>query len=190
MNVTEETPVVHYSSPAIALHWLVGLLLATVAGLGFYMADLPDASPARQLLFDWHRWLGVTAFLLIVLRALWRSMHKPPALVSGMSKPQRIAASVSHLALYVLMIAAPLTGYLLTNSAGEAVNVFDWALPPLIGPDPRLAKLFEGIHAYVVYSLIGFTALHIIAAMKHHFFDRDETLARMIPGLRVKKQDV
>lgn len=187
MNITEDPPVVRYSSPAIVLHWLIALLLAIVAGVGLYMADLPDAAPERQLLFDWHRWLGVTAFLLIVLRVLWRSMHKPPSLVSGMSKLQRIAASASHLALYVLMIAAPLTGYLLTNNAGEAVNVFGWALPPLIGPDPRLVKLFEGIHTYVAYSLIGFTALHIFAAMKHHFLDRDETLVRIVPGLRSRR---
>ena len=177
-------PLVRYSRPALALHWLIALLIVIIAGLGLYMADLPDTAPERELFFDWHRWLGVIAFVFILARMLWRTVRKPPQLVSSMPRLQRIAASATHFALYALMIVAPLTGYLLTNRAGEAVKIFGWTLPSLVGANPGQVKLFEGIHTYVTYALLAIAVLHTLAALKHHFIDRDETLARMVPGLR------
>lgn len=185
--MNDATQIVRYSRPAIALHWLIALLIVIIAALGLYMVDLPDAAPERELLFDWHRWLGVTAFVFILARMLWRTVRKPPALVASMPRLQRLAASATHFALYALMVVGPLTGYLLTNRAGEAVKVFGWSLPPLIGEDAGQVKLFEGIHAYVNYALIAIAVLHALAAFKHHFIDRDETLARMVPRLRPKR---
>lgn len=185
--MNEETQIVNYSRPAIALHWLIALLIVCIAALGLYMVDLPETAPERELLFDWHRWLGVTGFVFILARMLWRTVRKPPALVASMPRLQRIAASATHFLLYALMMVAPLTGYLLTNRAGETVKFFGWSLPPLIGENSGQVKLFEDIHAYAAYLLIAVAVLHALAALKHHFIDRDETLARMVPWLRPKR---
>lgn len=151
------------------------------------MADLPDTAPVRGGLFDLHRSLGVMVFALVLARALWRAVRRPPALVSSMPRIQRLAAAATHIALYALMITVPLTGYLLTNLDGESVKVFGWALPALAGPDAARATLLGDLHSFAAYTLIALAALHALAAFRHHFMDRDETLARMVPGLRSRR---
>lgn len=177
-----------YSGPAIALHWLIALLVVVAAGLGLYMADLPETLPGREAFFDLHRSLGVTVFMLLLARAAWRAVRKPPALVSGMSRLQRLAARAAHVSLYVLLALVPVTGYLMTSFDGEAVKLFGWALPPLAAPDEALGRLFGDLHGFAAWTLIALAALHALAALKHHFVDRDETLARMVPGLRPRRR--
>jgi cytochrome b561 len=96
-----------YSGVAMALHWAMALLLAGLLILGFYMHGL-SLSPRKLQLFSWHKWAGVTAFLLAVVRMAWRFTHRPPDLPDGMPKLMQFAAHAGHLALYLLMIAIPL----------------------------------------------------------------------------------
>ena len=175
---------IRYSGPAVALHWVVAALVVAAAGLGLYMADLPETAPGREPLFGVHRSLGVTVFALLVVRAAWRALHRPPELVSGMPRRQRIAAKATHVLLYVLLAAVPITGYLLTNFDAETVKVFGLALPPLVAPDKAAGRLFGDVHSFAAWTLLVLAGLHTLAALKHHFIDRDATLLRMLPGRR------
>lgn len=181
--MNQET-LVRYSGPAIALHWAVAALVVVVAGLGLYMADLAETAPGRETLFDLHRSLGVTVFALLVVRAAWRAMRRPPQLVSGMPRLQRVAAKTTHVLLYVLLAVVPITGYLLTNFDGEAVKLFGSVLPPLVAPDKAAGRLFGDVHSFAAWTLLVLAGLHTLAALKHHFIDRDATLLRMLPARR------
>ena len=102
----------HYTHTAKALHWLMAILLFGLLALGFYMHDLP-LSPEKLQLYSWHKWAGVSAFMLVLIRLGWRVTHNPPALPASMPKLIQQAAHAGHLALYGLMLAIPLSGWLI-----------------------------------------------------------------------------
>lgn len=181
--MSQETPV-RYSGPAIALHWAVAALAVAVAGLGLYMADLPEPAPGREALFDLHRSLGVTVFALLVVRAAWRALRRPPEPVAGTPRLQRIAATTTHVLLYVLLAVVPATGYLMTSFDGAVVKLFGWALPAFVAPDEAAGRVFGDVHSFAAWMLLALAGLHTLAALKHHFIDRDATLLRMLPARR------
>ena len=111
-----------YTKTAKALHWLMAALLFGLLGIGFYMHDLP-LSPEKLQLYSWHKWAGVTAFLLVAFRLFWRLAHRPPALPASMPKRMQFAAHAGHLLLYVLMIAIPLSGWTWVYSTAWAEKV-------------------------------------------------------------------
>lgn len=173
-----------YTPTAIALHWLVGVgLLATLA-LGFYMHDLP-LSPDKLRLYSWHKWAGVTLFLLAVFRVLWRLSHRPPAAPASMPRWQQVAAEAVHGLLYLLMFAIPLSGWLMSSAKGFPTVWFGvLPLPDLVGKDVELGKTLKEAHEMLNLLLLVLVASHVGAALKHHLLDRDEVLARMAPWLR------
>lgn len=175
---------VRYSGPAIALHWLIALVVAAGAGIGIYMAEMPEAAAGREALYDLHRSIGVTVFVLLLARAAWRAMRKPPELISSMPRLQRIAAKATHIALYALLAIVPVTGYLMSNLEGEAVKVFGLSLPTLVASNEAAAGFFQEAHGVAAWALIVLAGLHALAALKHHFIDRDATLRRMLPARR------
>jgi cytochrome b561 len=172
-----------YSSFAILLHWLVAALIFCAYPLGLYMADL-KLSPLKLQLFSYHKWLGVTIFLLLVLRLVWRITHTPPALpASIVAWQQRAAQSVHHL-LYALMVFIPLSGWLMSSAKGVPVVYLGLVqLPDLVSKDKALGHALETTHSLLNYVLLGLVLLHIAAALKHHFINRDDTLTRMLPWL-------
>lgn len=173
-----------YTRPAIALHWLVALLVFAGWSLGVYMHELPS-SPDKLRFYTWHKWIGVTVFLLTVLRVGWLATHRPPALPPGMPGWQVHAARVSHALLYVLTLALPLSGWLMSSAKGvQTVYLGLVPLPDLVGKNPPLGELFEDVHKLLAFTLAGLVVVHLLAALKHHFLDRTEVLARMVPGLR------
>jgi len=104
-----------YSTPAIALHWLVALLIFAAFPLGLYMVDLP-LSPNKLTLYSYHKWIGVTVFLLVTIRLAWRATHTPPPLPDRIAVWQRRASAAAHGALYALMVAIPLSGWLMSSA--------------------------------------------------------------------------
>jgi cytochrome b561 len=112
-----ENPVSTYTGTAKILHWLMALLIFAMLGLGFYMSDLP-LSPQKLQLYSWHKWAGVSAFLLLVIRLAWRITHQPPALPTQTPKIQQWAAHLGHVSLYVLMLVIPLSGWLMSSAKG------------------------------------------------------------------------
>ena len=119
-----------YTRTAIALHWLIALLIVCGFALGWVMTDIPGFTPAKLRYFSWHKWIGVTVFGLSVLRILWRATHDAPPLPRRISSWQRGAAHLVHLLLYVLIIAIPVSGYLYSSAAN--VPVVYLGLVPLL----------------------------------------------------------
>jgi cytochrome b561 len=177
-----------YTPVAMALHWLLGLFVVVMFGVGFYMADLPF-SPLRLKLYNWHKWAGVTFLALTALRLLWRLTHRPPALpaaiVQAMPRWQARVHHATHYLLYALFFSVPLIGWAYSSAAGFPIVWFGvLALPDLLPVNKELAALIKPLHEIFAYALIGLAGLHVAAALKHHWIDRDGLLMRMLPGHR------
>ncbi len=171
--------VMRYSTPAIVLHWLMALLIFVGFPLGLYMVDLP-LSPDKLKLYSYHKWIGVTVFLLVAVRLSWRLTHTPPLLPAGVAAWQRRASAVVHGLLYLLMIVIPLSGWLMSSAKGFQTVWFGvLPLPDLIEKNRELGDLLAGVHKTLNFTLLGLVILHVGAALKHHFIERQPFLQRM-----------
>ena len=171
-----------YTRTAQALHWLMALLLVGLVSLGLYMHELP-LSPLKLQLYSYHKWAGVTAFLLVLARLAWRLTHRPPPLPPGTSRVVRAASSAGHALLYVLMLAIPLSGWLMSSAKGFQTVWFGLLpIPDLVGRDATLGDTLRAVHEYLNVTLIVVALGHVAAALKHQFVDRDDLLARMWPA--------
>lgn len=169
----------HYTATAKTLHWLIAMLIFGMLGLGFYMTGL-DLSPTKLQIYSWHKWVGVTVFVLVVVRLAWRITHRPPALPQHMAPLERIAAHAGHHLLYVLMFAIPLTGWLMSSAKGFQTVWFGVIpLPDLLERNRELGDLLATVHQTLNYTLAALVILHVAAALKHHFIERQPFLQRM-----------
>ena len=175
---------IRYTRTAITLHWLVAVAIVATFGLGLYMQDLP-LSPDKLKLYAWHKWTGVSIFLLVLARIVWRLGHRPPAPPAGMPAWQRQAAEGVHLLLYGLMLAVPVSGWLMSSAKGVPTVWFGvLPLPDLLGRNKALGDLLATVHKSLNFSMAALVLVHAGAALKHHLIDRDEVLARMLPLLK------
>jgi len=180
------TPASHrYGRVAILLHWLLAVALVAIFCLGLYMADLPF-SPLRLKLFSWHKWAGVTVLALSLLRLLWRLTHRAPPLpariANAMPTWQHKAFEATHGLLYLLFFVVPLVGWAYSSAAGFPIVLFgQFPLPDLVAPDHALAALIKPWHKFSAFALAGLVVLHVAAALKHHWIDRDGLIDRMLP---------
>lgn len=171
-----------YTLPAIALHWLIALLIIATFLLGLTMTDIPGLTPTKLRYFSWHKWMGVTVLGFACLRLLWRLTHKAPAYPDRMPEWQQRAAHLVHALLYVLIFAVPLSGYFFSLAAGVPVVYLGVVpLPVFIAPDPQLKILLRETHYALNMVLLGAVCLHVLAALKHLFIDRDHLFQRMLP---------
>jgi cytochrome b561 len=172
-----------YTRTAITLHWAVALLIFTAFPLGLYMHDLP-LSPVKLRLYSWHKWIGVTIFLLAVLRVMWRTTHHPPALIEAMPRWEKLAAQTVHYLLYALIFAIPLSGWLMSSAKGVQTVWFGvLPLPNLVAKNKELGDLLMEVHESLNFTMLFLLLAHVGGALKHYFIERDNTLARMIPFL-------
>lgn len=165
------------------LHWLMAAIIIFLLGLGIYMADfLPKDAANRMDIYALHKSFGVLVLALIAIRLVNRFVNKAPALPEAMNKFEKLAAHLTHSALYLLMIIVPLSGYLMSNAFGYPVGFFGIELPFLMEKNQELGAIFHEIHEISPYILIGVLALHVAGAIKHRFFDKPENdvLKRMI----------
>ncbi len=168
-----------YTRTAVALHWTVAGLVITLLAMGWIMTDM-SASPTKLQIVTWHKWGGITVLALFFARTLWRLTHPVPPSLPGPLWQQR-AANLVHASLYVLLLVQPLSGWLYSSAAGRQVVYLNLIpLPNLIGRNPAAGALFKELHDTCGTLLAALVAVHILAALKHHFVDRDDTLRRML----------
>ncbi|MFT4195107.1 cytochrome b [Ottowia sp.] len=179
-------PAARYTPIAIALHWLLALALVGIFCAGLYMTGLPF-SPAKLKLINWHKWAGITILSLSALRLAWRLTHRPPPLpapvLAAMPPWQRVAHHGTHHLMYLLFFAVPLIGWAYSSAAGFPIVLFGvLPLPDLLPADKDLAEAVKPWHGAAAFALAALVLLHVAAALKHHFIDRDGLLGRMRPG--------
>ena len=171
-----------YGSIAKLFHWSIALLVVIMLLLGLSFGFV-DKSSMRTLMFI-HKSIGFTILCLMVLRLLWRFANPTPRLPEATPKWQVVAGHSSHLLLYLLLILMPISGLIMSTSAGYSSNI--WGLFsikfPGIPKDPALHHLFEDIHFYLAWAIVTVAALHVLAALRHHFINKDNVLRRMLPG--------
>ena len=183
-----------YTAVAIALHWIIAFAILGLIAVGWTMENLPretlEARAQYQSIVQLHKSFGITVLLLSVARIVWRLMNPPPP-EPAMASWQAFAASAVHVLFYVLIIAMPLTGWIMASASPafetRYFGTVDIRLPvlPTLPMESREAidDTFGEIHELLAWVIVGLLALHVGAALKHHFVDRDGLLARMAPGL-------
>ena len=173
-----------YTRTSIVLHWMTAALIVSAFGLGSYMEDLP-LSPTKLRLFSYHKWIGVTVFLLAISRLSWRAFHPAPPLPEKMPAWERLAAKSSHFLLYCLMFIIPVSGWLTSSAHGFQTVYFGvLPLPDLVEKNKETAEILDEVHELLNNGLLLLVLGHAGAALKHHFIDKDDVLMRM---LRIKK---
>lgn len=156
----------------------MAILLIGLLAIGLYMTGLPIGLQKLQW-YGRHKELGLLALMLVIVRLVWRLINITPSL--NIPQLERIAARAVHWAFYGFMFAMPITGWLVTSAAGLQPSFFGLFLfPNLIAPNQNLLPLLEEIHKWLGYGLIATIVLHVAAALKHHFIDKDDILRRML----------
>ena len=173
-----------YTGVAIALHWLIAVAILGTFLLGQYMTNL-QLSPAKLKLYSYHKWIGVTIFLLVLFRIAWRLAHRPPLPPASMPAWQHSAASIAHFFLYALTLAIPVSGWLMSSASGfQVVYLGVIPIPDLLAKSKDAAQQLKQLHEALNWLMVLVVAMHIAAALKHHVIDRDDVLRRMLPFLK------
>jgi cytochrome b561 len=188
MNGTESGFVpAAYTRTAILLHWLAAALIVAAFPLGLYMSEL-SLGPTKLRLYSYHKWIGIGVLLLAVVRVVWRARHRPPALPSDMPRWEQRAAHAMQRALYTLVVAVPLGGWLMSSATGfQVVWLGVIPLPDLVPRNKALGDILTTVHAAATWTLIALAALHAAAAVRHHWFAGDDVLVRMAPVFRRRR---
>jgi cytochrome b561 len=192
-------PSTHYTAVAITLHWLTAIAILGLLVAGLWMTDAikqPETKALAYKVYQWHKALGLTVLVLSIARLAWRLMNPPPPLPEGMSGFERFAARITHVAFYALIIGMPLTGWAMVSASPFGLptivfGLFEWPhIPWLAAIDDKkpVEAVFRNAHEALGLALMALLALHVAAALKHHFVNRDEVLVRMLPGRWMRKR--
>ena len=169
-----------YSRVAIALHWIIALLVAGQFALGWLMQEIPKDPPGqRAAIFNFHKSIGLTILLLMLVRLGWRLAHRPPPMPPGMPAWQTAAARATHWLLYATLIGLPLAGYLGSVFSGYPVKYFGITLPAWAGKNAQAKELMSAAHLTLTWVLAGAVTLHLAGVVKHALIDDDGLVARM-----------
>lgn len=170
----------NYGIVSKCLHWLIALSVFGLFGLGLWMVDLDYYHSWYVKAPDLHRSIGVLLMIFMLLRLLWLLFASKPKPLVTHKRWEVVSAKITHLLLYLLIFAIGVTGYLISTADGRAIDVFNWFSLPSSGEWVDEQEDIAGeIHELLAFSLIFLALLHALAALKHHFFDKDSTLKRM-----------
>lgn len=170
---------------ARSFHWLIAALILGQLVLG-KVADEMALSPQKLDLFVWHKSIGISILLLAILRLLWRLGNAPPAPPPGIPRWETLLARLGHTLLYTLMFAVPVSGWWISDSSRIPFKAF-WIvpMPDWLPTDRSVQEIAEDVHGMLIIALLVVLAVHLAAALRHHFLLRNVTLLRMLPW-RVK----
>ena len=178
-----------YGTVAMLLHWLIAFAIISLLIVGKYMHGLPDNDPNKFALYQMHKSFGITVLALTVVRILWRFTNKVPPLPDGMPAWQRWGAHASHVLLYVLMLAIPLSGWAMVSASPLGIPTLWFGLAEVpnlpITPGEEAHEGLEETHELLGNLMILLLLAHVAAALKHHFWDRDTVFRRMLPFTKV-----
>ncbi|KGL57762.1 cytochrome B561 [Pantoea ananatis] len=175
-----------YGWLSIFLHWSMALVIYAMFALGLWMVGLSYYDTWYHNAPEIHKSIGVILMLVLIIRLIWRVVSPPPKPLSSYSPLVRITAVLAHGLLYGLLIAILFSGYLISTADGKPVSVFGWfSLPAVLTGAGEQADLAGDIHLWLAWSIVILSVLHGLAALKHHFIDRDITLKRML-GLGIR----
>jgi len=171
-----------WGSIAKSFHWIIATLILTQFALG-WTAEAWHRSPTKVDLFVWHKSIGILILTLVVLRVAWRLAGRVPELPADMSRLERRLAAASHALLYVIMVAMPVSGWIINSAANFPLKIF-WLvpLPDITPPSKSIQEIAETVHLTFFWSLAALLGLHVAAALRHHFVKHDDVLLRMLPG--------
>lgn len=170
-----------YGIVAIAFHWVVAIAVFGLFGLGLWMVDLTYYDSWYRTAPSIHKGVGALLFLVVVLRLLWRLVTPQPLPEPTLSRFERVASRVVHGLLYVLLFGIMASGYLISTADGRPIDVFGlFQVPATLTGLPNQADLAGDVHLALAITAIALAAIHALAALKHHFYDRDRTLTRML----------
>src|SRR5271163_2916566 len=177
-----------YTAVAQTFHWVIAALIVVQFVLANLQEDLPIGAHKLALLAR-HKSFGMTVLMLAVLRLLWRLGNPPPALPAEMRPIEQRLARATHFAFYVLLFAMPLTGWLMSSAKNYSVSwfgLFTW--PNLIAKNETAFDLLRSTHHLLSDALLAIAILHILAALKHHFWNKDDVLIRMVPFTKSERR--
>lgn len=182
MKTARHSPPLVWNPVSKFFHWSTAILILVMFGLGWVAVTYP-MSPTKIELFNWHKSLGLFILAWVVLRLLWRLTHPAPELPADMRRSERWAAHLSHGGLYVLMLAMPISGWVINSAADFPLKWFGlFLVPSLVGPDERVQDAAESVHYVLFWSLLGVIVLHAAAALHHHLVRKNDLLLRMLPS--------
>ena len=166
-------------------HWSTALIVFGLMGLGWVMVYWP-LGPTQFALYAWHKSFGITVLALVILRLLWRAVTADPARPPGMPRWEARLAALTHALLYALLALMCVSGYVLNSATNFPLSVFGWLSLPNVtgGENEGLAYLAGRVHLLAFWALAATAALHVAAALRHHFLLGDPVLRRMLPGGR------
>src|SRR5512146_1812253 len=170
-----------WGAPAKLFHWISALLIIFLIAYGWWMTHEVERA-GRFAAYEFHSLIGYYAFVLVALRLAWRAFNPAPALPADTLGWERVAAHASHAVLYVLTVALSLTGWIMAGVGRRTIEAKVFGLPvPLASrtPDRALHDLLEDTHRVMAYVLLALVVVHVLAALRHHIFKKNDVLRRM-----------
>jgi len=180
-------PAARYTGIAQTLHWIIAALIVVQFTLAHTAEDLPLGAHKLALLAR-HKSFGMTILMLAVLRLVWRLTHPAPALPDGMNRVERVLAHATHYGFYILLFAMPLSGWMMSSAKNYSVSwfgLFTW--PNLLAQNDTAFEYLKSAHYWLSKALFVIAILHVLAALKHHFWNKDDVLRRMLPFTKSEK---
>lgn len=170
-----------YGIISISLHWIFAIAVYAMFGLGLWMVTLSYYDGWYHQAPELHKSIGVLLMMGLVIRVIWRHISPPPAAPKTHSKFTRISAVAAHITLYALLLALLISGYLISTAEGKPISVFGiFDVPATLADAGSQADIAGVIHLWLAWSVVILSVLHGLAALKHHFIDKDDTLKRML----------
>lgn len=170
-----------YGHVSLLIHWLVAITVYGMFALGLWMVSLGYYDSWYHQAPEIHKSIGIILFIVMLFRVIWRFISPPPKPLPSYSRVTKISAAIVQILIYILLFSILISGYLISTADGQAINVFDWfSIPAIFTGQAAQANTAGEIHLYLAWSVVLLSVLHALAAFKHHFFDADFTLKRIL----------